>query len=388
MAVIPLKPFLRACAKHGYANGAFNVNSVAQAKAVIEIHEVFRSGAILQGADLANGFMGGRMDFMNSTLEDKKIGARRIADTVRRLAEGVDIPVVLHLDHGKEFEAVRAAIDSGYSSVMIDGSHLAYDENVEITREVVKYAHPLGVSVEGELGVLAGVEDDVFSESSTYTNPTKVVDFFKRTGIDCLALSYGTKHGASKGKGVKLRKEIVIASMENLRHEGIEGMLVSHGSSTVPEYIVDEINALGGRIRDTHGIELSQLKEVISYGIAKINIDTDIRLAVTRNVWEYFSKHPKNRKQSSIGPIWQIMEEKPEAFDPRVYLPPIKETLYTGEIPDEYVADIVRCIELGVKEAVGPLIIQFGSLGSATLIEPTTLEQMADEYRKNGGYPD
>lgn len=384
MPVVPLKPLLRACAKHGYANGAFNVNAVAQAKAVIDIHETFRSGAILQGADLANGFMGGRMDFMDSTLEDKKSGARRIADTVQRFAAEVDIPVVLHLDHGKQFDAVKAAIDSGYTSVMIDGSHLGYEQNVELTREVVKYAHQLGVSVEGELGVLAGVEDDVFSARSTYTNPTRVVDFFKRTGIDCLALSYGTKHGANKGRGAKLRKEIVIASMENLRHEGIEGMLVSHGSSTVPKYIVDEINALGGNVIDAHGIELAQLREVIPFGIAKINIDTDIRLAVTRNVREYFAKNPQNRRRSSIGAIWRIMEEKPEAFDPRVYLPPIKETLLTGDIPDRYVGDIVRCIELGVREVVGALIVHFGSLGSAPLIEPTSLEQMADEYRRAG----
>jgi len=379
-----LKPLLRACSRYGYAHGAFNVNAVAQAKAVIEMHELFRSGAILQGADLANGFMGGRVDFMNSTLEDKKRGAKRIADAVYALGASSEIPIVIHLDHGKEFDGVKAAIDSGYTSVMIDGSHLDYEKNVEMTREVVKYAHPLGVSVEGELGVLAGVEDDVFSTSSTYTNPTKVVDFFKKTGIDCLALSYGTKHGANKGKGAKLRKEIVIASMENLRHEGIEGVLVSHGSSTVPQRFVTGINALGGNIQNAYGIELEQLLGVIPCGIAKINIDTDIRLAVTRNIREFFVKHPENKGKPVIGEIWNIMEQKPEAFDPRVYLPPIKETLYTGNIPDGDTAAIINCVELGVKEAVGALIVQFGSLGSADLIEAKTLEEMADEYRKKG----
>jgi fructose-bisphosphate aldolase class II len=248
----------------------------------------------------------------------------------------------------------------------------------------VKYAHSSGVSVEGELGVLAGVEDDVFAETSTYTNPTDVVDFFKKTGVDCLAISYGTKHGANKGKGAKLRKEIVIASMENLRHEGIEGSLVSHGSSIVPQYIVNEINALGGSVNNAFGIELSQLQEVIPYGISKINIDTDIRLAVTRNIREYFYKYPENRKKSSIAGIWEAMTANPEYFDPRSYLPVIKETLFTGVIPDDYVGDIINCVEMGVKEVVGTLIVQFGCVGSAALIELKTLEQMADEYKKKG----
>ena len=237
MPLIPLRPLMEATIKYGFGQGAFNVNAVAQAKAAIEVHEMFRSPAILQGADLANGFMGGRTDFMNATLEDKKIGAKNIADAVKKYGADSDIPIVLHLDHGRDFDSCVAAIEGGYTSVMIDGSSLPFDENVDLTREVVKYAHARGVSVEGELGVLAGVEDHVFSASSTYTNPLKAVEFFRKTGVDALAISYGTMHGASKGKDVKLRKEIATAIRECLSHEGIFGALVSHGSSTVPKYI-------------------------------------------------------------------------------------------------------------------------------------------------------
>lgn len=385
MPLIPLRPLLEVTNKYGFAQGAFNVNVVAQAKAVIEVHEMFRSAAILQGADLANAFMGGRADFMNGTVEDKKIGAKRIADAVKEFAKNSDIPIVMHLDHGKDFDSVKAAIDGGYTSVMIDGSSFAFEQNVELTREVVKYAHDRGVTVEGELGVLAGVEDDVFAEHSTYTNPMKVCEFFKKTGVDCLAISYGTMHGAVKGANVKLRKEIAIASMENLRHEGIFGVLVSHGSSTVPKYIVDEINQLGGKIANAHGIPMDQIQSVIPHGIGKINVDTDIRLAVTRNIREYFYRNQAKKNSPSIGAIWDIMEQKHEQFDPRAYLPPVMEVLITGsETQDKDLLDIIDCIKRGVREVVGTLIVQFGSVGYASKVEQVTLEQMAERYRKTG----
>ena len=281
MPLVPLRPVLDATVKYGYAQGAFNVNAVAQAEAVIAVHEMFRSPAILQGADLANAFMGGRVDFANGTLEDKKKGARNIAEAVKKFAEQSPIPVVLHLDHGKNFDSCVAAIEGGYTSVMIDGSSLPFEENVELTREVVKYAHARGVSVEGELGVLAGVEDHVFAANSTYTNPLSAIEFFKKTGVDALAISYGTMHGASKGKDVKLRKEIPIAIKECMNHEGIQGTLVSHGSSTVPQYIVNEINALGGNIQNAYGISKEELKAAIPCGIGKINVDTDASCSAT-----------------------------------------------------------------------------------------------------------
>lgn len=384
MSLIPLRPLLEAADQYEYAQGAFNVNAVAQAKAVIEIHELFRSPAILQGADLANGFMGGRTDFLNATLDDKIKGAANIGDAVRRFGEASPIPVVLHLDHGKDFDSVKAAIAGGYTSVMIDGSSLPFEQNVELTREVVRYAHECGVTVEGELGVLAGVEDHVFSERSTYTNPMDAVKFFKNTGCDCLAISYGTMHGASKGKDVKLRREIAIAVKECLRHEGVFGALVSHGSSTVPQYIVREINALGGQLENTYGIALEELKAVIPCGIRKINVDTDIRLAVTRNMKELFADRKALQASSSISGIFELLESNKKAFDPRTFLPPIMDTVMYGTVPDGDVAAIVDCIERGVKEVVGTLIVEFGSVGRAPLVEQVTLDQMAERYKKAG----
>ena len=384
MPLVPMRAILEATDKYRYAQGAFNVNAVAQAKAVIEVHELFRSAAIIQGADLANGFMGGRTDFQNATLEDKKRGARNIAEAVKRFAENSPIPVALHLDHGKDLDSCIAAIAGGYTSVMIDGSALPFEENVALTREVVKYAHPRGVTVEGELGVLAGVEDHVFAATSTYTNPLKAVEFFKKTGVDCLAISYGTKHGANKGRDTVIRKEIAIAVKECLLHENVFGVLVSHGSSTVPAYIVEEINALGGNVQNAYGIKIEQLQEVAKCGIGKINVDTDIRLAVTRNLRELFRDRPALRESASVGAMWTLLNAHPEAFDPRVFLPPIMDTVMCGGVPDDDVAAVVECLERGVKEAVGTLVVQFGSYGKAPLVEQVSLERMAERYQREG----
>ena len=380
--LVPMRAILDAADKNGYAQGAFNVNAVCQVKAAVDVHQILRSPAIIQGADLANGFMGGRTDFANSTLEDKKAGAKNIGAAVKKYAADSDIPVALHLDHGKNFDSCIAAIEGGYTSVMIDGSSLPFDENVELTREVVKYAHERGVTVEGELGVLAGVEDHVFAATSTYTNPLSAIDFFKKTGVDALAISYGTMHGANKGKNAVIRKEIAIAIKECMLHEGIEGYLVSHGSSTVPQYIVEEINALGGEITNAYGIDVDQLVEVSHCGINKINVDTDIRLAVTRNMKEFFHNYPEKRNSPSIGGVYKLLEEKKDQFDPRAFLPPIMDTVMYGNIPDEDVAALVAVIEKGVKEAIGTLIVQFGSFGKAPLVEQASLDEMAERYKK------
>lgn len=382
--LVPMRAILERADEDNYAQGAFNVNAVAQAKAAIEVHEQFRSPAILQGADLANAFMGGRTDFLHGGVEDKIKGAANIGAAVKKYGAQSPIPIALHLDHGRDMESVKAAIGGGYTSVMIDGSSLTFEDNVELTREVVKYAHPLGVSVEGELGVLAGVEDHVFSATSTYTNPLKAVEFFKKTKCDALAISYGTCHGANKGKDTRIRKEIAIATKECMRHEGIRGFLVSHGSSTVPRYIVEEINALGGDIENAYGIALEQLIEVGHSGISKINVDTDIRLAVTRNMKELFAQRSELRHSASIGGIYELLEANRKAFDPRAFLPPIMETVMYGTVPDADVAAIVSCIERGVKEVVGTLIVQFGSYGKAPKVECVTLEQMAQRYRQEG----
>lgn len=382
--LVPMRVILEAADKYDYAQGAFNVNAVCQAEAVINVHEMFRSPAILQGADLANGFMGGRGDFMNATLEDKKAGAKNIAAAVKKYGTDSPIPIALHLDHGKNLDSCIAAVEGGYTSVMIDGSSLPFEENVELTREVVKYAHARGVTVEGELGVLAGVEDHVFSADSTYTNPLRAIDFFRKTKVDALAISYGTMHGANKGKNAVIRKEIAVAIKECMRHEGIEGYLVSHGSSTVPRYIVEEINALGGDLKNAYGIDINQLIEAAHAGINKINVDTDIRLAVTRNMKELFAKEEKLRGSASIGAIYELLEKNPSAFDPRVFLTPIMDTVMYGNVPDDDVARICKCIEDGVKEVVGTLIVKFGSYGKAPGVELATLEQMAEQYKKAG----
>ena len=382
MPLVPLRPVLEAAEAHGYAQGAFNVNAVCQAKAVIEIHELLRAPAILQGADLANAFMGGRADFQNGTLEDKKKGAKNIAAAVKKYGEQSPIPVVLHLDHGRDFDSCVAAIEGGYTSVMIDGSSLPYEENVELTREVVKYAHPRGVSVEGELGVLAGVEDHVFAANTTYTNPLTAVDFLKKTGADALAISYGTMHGASKGKDVKLRREIPTAIRECLNHEGISAFLVSHGSSTVPQYIVNEINALGGDIQNAYGISKDELKAAIPCGIRKINVDTDIRLAVTRNLRELFRDFPQLKNDPVVGPVWKLLDEKRAAFDPRAFLPPIMDTVMYGTGEGPALAAVTGAIEKGVKEAVGTLIVEFGSVGRYPLVKMDTLEDMILRYKE------
>lgn len=382
--LVPMRAILDAADHNDYAQGAFNVNAVCQAKAVINVHEMFRSPAILQGADLANGFMGGRVDFANATLEDKKVGAKNIAEAVKKYGVDSPIPIALHLDHGRNFESCVAAIEGGYTSVMIDGSSLPFEENIELTREVVKYAHERGITVEGELGVLAGVEDHVFASTSTYTNPMDAIEFFKKTGVDALAISYGTMHGANKGKDAVIRKEIAIAIKECLMHEGIQGYLVSHGSSTVPQYIVEEINALGGEIKNAYGIDVNQLIEASHCGINKINVDTDIRLAVTRNMKELFAKEAALRNSASIGPIYELLEKNKGAFDPRVFIPPIMDTVMYGNVPDEDVARICQCIESGVKEVVGTLIVRFGSFGKAPKVKPVTLDEMAEFYKKAG----
>ena len=181
--LVPMRAILAAADAHRFGQAAFNMNCVGQIEAAIRIHELLRSGAILQGAEASNAYMGGELDFMHGSAEAKREGAKNIGDAVKKYGENSPIPIALHLDHGKSLETIKACIDAGYTGVMIDGSSLPYEQNVELTREVVKYAHPYGVTVEGELGVLAGVEDHVFSATSTYTNPMQAVDFFKSNPV-------------------------------------------------------------------------------------------------------------------------------------------------------------------------------------------------------------
>lgn len=380
--LVPMRPILEAADKYHYGQGAFNMNSVGQIEAAVRIHELLRSGAILQGAEASNAFMGGELDFMHGSLEAKQKGAKNIGDAVKKYGADSPVPIALHLDHGKSLESVKACIAGGYTSVMIDGSSLPYEDNVELTREVVKYAHSFGVTVEGELGVLAGVEDHVFSATSTYTNPLQAIDFFKKTGCDALAISYGTCHGPNKGKDTKIRREIAIATKECMMHEGIHGFLVSHGSSTVPQEYVQQINAMGGKLENAFGIDVNQLADVAKCGINKINVDTDIRMACTRNLMELFRREPSLKTSSSVGALYEAMISQPANVDPRNYVASIMDTILYGTIPDADVGKVVQCMKDGVIESIAPLLVQFGSYRKSQLIEPVTLEMMADRYKK------
>lgn len=382
--LVPMRALLEAADRYHYGQAAFNMNSVGQIEAAVRIHELLRSGAILQGAEASNAFMGGALDFMHGSMESKVQGAKNIGDAVKKYGENSPVPIALHLDHGKNLETVKACINGGYTSVMIDGSNLPYEDNVELTREVVRYAHPYGVTVEGELGVLAGVEDHVFSATSTYTNPMQAVDFFKKTGCDALAISYGTCHGPNKGKDTHIRREIAIATKECMMHEGIRGFLVSHGSSTVPQEYVEQINAMGGELVDAFGIDVDQLVDVAKCGINKINVDTDIRMACTRNIMELFRDHPELKKSVSIGPLYEAMAAQPQNVDPRNYVACIMDTIQYGAVPDADVARIVDCMKDGVIESIAPLLVQFGSFRKSHLIEPVTCEMMAERYKKEG----
>lgn len=382
--LVPMRCILEAADRKGYGQAAFNMNSFSQIAAAVQIHELLESACILQGAEASNAFMGGEVDFMHGSIESKKKGAENMGNIVRDFGQESPIPIALHLDHGRSLEMVKACIEGGYTSVMIDGSSLPYEENIELTREVVRYAHPLGVTVEGELGVLAGVEDHVFSASSTYTNPLQAVDFFKKTRVDALAISYGTMHGANKGKDAKIRREIAVATKECMRHEGIDGFLVSHGSSTVPQEFVRQINELGGRMENAYGIDVDQLVDVSRCGINKINVDTDLRMASSRNVLELFQDHPELRESESVACVYRDLTANPANVDPRNYVSGIMDAILHGELADEDVELVDDCLYRGTISAIAPLLVQFGSYRNASEVIPVSLEEMAERYQKAG----
>jgi fructose-bisphosphate aldolase class II len=230
---------------------------------------------------------------------------------------GYAIPIVLHLDHGDTFELCKSCIDSGFSSVMIDGSHHSYEKNVELTKQVVEYAHAHGVTVEGELGVLAGIEDDVVAEHSSYTRPEEVEDFVKKTGVDSLAISIGTSHGANKFKpeqctrnadGVLVPPPLKFDILKEIEKRIPGFPIVLHGASSVPADLVKSINEHGGKLKDAVGIPEEQLRQAASSAVCKINIDSDGRLAMTAAVRKVFA-------------------ENPAEFDPRKFLGPARDQL-------------------------------------------------------------
>lgn len=294
MALVTTKEMFKKAYAGGYAIGAFNINNMEIIQAITEAAEETKSPVILQVS----------------------AGARKYAKHEYLLAlaqaavkdSGVDL--ALHLDHGADFEICKACIDGGFTSVMIDGSHHAYEDNIALTKKVVEYAHERGVVVEGELGVLAGVEDEVSAEKSSYTRPEEVEDFVTRTGVDSLAISIGTSHGAFKftpkqctrnEKGILVPPPLRFDILEEIEKRLPEFPIVLHGASSVPQDLVAEINSLGGKMPDAVGIPEEQLRQAAKMAVCKINIDSDIRVAMTAGIRRVFANEPS-------------------VFDPRGYL--------------------------------------------------------------------
>ncbi len=300
LGLVNTKEMFAKAIKGGYAIPAFNFNNMEQLQAIIKAAAETKSPVILQVSK-------GARNYANQTL--LQYMAQGAVEYAKEL--GWEKPqICLHLDHGDSFETCKSCVDFGFSSVMIDGSHLPYEENIALTKKVVEYAHERGVVVEGELGVLAGVEDDVVAEHSSYTKPEEVEEFVTRTGVDSLAISIGTSHGAYKftpkqctrnEHGILVPPPLRFDILEEIEKRLPQFPIVLHGASSVPQEYVQEINSIGGRLPDAVGIPEEQLRKAASMAVCKINIDSDIRLAMTAG-------------------IRRVMNDQPEVFDPRTYL--------------------------------------------------------------------
>jgi fructose-bisphosphate aldolase class II len=306
LGLVNSKELFQKAVKGGYAIPAFNFNNLEQLQAIIGACVETKSPVILQVSS-------GARKYANQTL--LRHLAKGAVDYAKEL--GYAIPIVLHLDHGDTFELCKSCVESGFSSVMIDGSHHPYDKNVELTHQVVEYAHKYDVSVEGELGVLAGIEDEVSSEVTHYTKPAEVEDFVKKTGVDSLAISIGTSHGANKFKPAQCtRNADGILIPPPLRFDILEEVekripgfpIVLHGASSVPAELVKIINSNGGKLKDSVGIPEEQLRRAAASAVCKVNIDSDGRLAMT-------------------AAIRKVFVDSPAEFDPRKYLGPARDQL-------------------------------------------------------------
>lgn len=291
-----------------YAIAAFNFNNLEQLQAIVSAAAETNSPVILQVSS-------GARKYANQTL--LRYMAQGAVEYAKELTKGAGVPIALHLDHGDSLELCKSCIEMGFSSVMIDGSHLPYEENIALTKSVVEYAHKYDVTVEGELGVLAGIEDDVVAEHHTYTEPDEVVDFVTRTGVDSLAISIGTSHGANKftpdqctkdANGVLVPPPLRFDILEEIEKRIPGFPIVLHGSSSVPQDQVATINKYGGDLKDAIGIPEEQLRKAAASAVCKINIDSDGRLAMTAAVRKVFA-------------------ENPGEFDPRKYLGPARDNL-------------------------------------------------------------
>ncbi len=307
MSLVTSKEMFRKAYEGGYAIGAFNVNNMEIIQGITEAAKDMNAPLILQVS-------AGARKYANHTYLMKLVEAAVIE---------TGLPICLHLDHGDTFELCKSCIDGGFTSVMIDGSKYSFDENVELTRKVVEYAHDHGVVVEGELGRLAGIEDDVHvkPEDSSYTRPEEVEEFVSRTGVDSLAIAIGTSHGAFKFKpGTKPQLRFDILNEVSKRLPGFP--IVLHGASSVPQSFVDMINAYGGDMPGAVGVPEDQLREAARSAVCKINIDSDLRLAMTASIRKYLSEHPDH-------------------FDPRQYLKPAREAI--KEMVAHKIVDVLGC---------------------------------------------
>ena len=284
LGLVNSRELFRKAMEGHYAIPAFNFNNMEQLQAIVSACAETKSPVILQVSK-------GARNYANQTL--LRYMAQGAVEYAKEL--GVAVPIVLHLDHGDSFELCQSCIEYGFSSVMIDGSHLPYAENIELTKKVVEYAHKYDVTVEGELGVLAGIEDEVQAEHHTYTQPEEVEDFVKHTGVDSLAISIGTSHGANKFKpeqctrnadGILVPPPLRFDILEEVEKRIPGFPIVLHGSSSVPQDLVATINKYGGALKDAIGIPEEQLRKAASSAVCKINIDSDGRLAMTAAVRE------------------------------------------------------------------------------------------------------
>ena len=323
MALVNSKKMFEMAYKNGYAIGAFNVNNMEIVQGITEACKEVNAPVILQVSK-------GARAYANHTYLVKLVEAA--------VLECPDIPIVLHLDHGPDFETCKAVIDGGFTSVMIDGSHLPFEENIALTKKVVDYAHDVAargryITVEGELGTLAGIEDDVKVEhgAESYTKPEQVIEFVEKTGVDSLAIAIGTSHGAYKFKPEQCtRNEKGILVPPALRFDILEEVskklpgfpIVLHGSSSVPQDYVKMVNDNGGKMPDAIGVPEEQLREAAKLSVCKINIDSDLRLAMTGTIRKFYNEHP-------------------DKFDPREYLKPARANI--KEIVRHKLINVLGC---------------------------------------------
>ena len=308
MPLVTSKEMFQKAYDGGYAIGAFNVNNMEIVQGITEACREEKAPVILQVSK-------GARAYANHTYLVKLVEAA--------VLECPEIPIVLHLDHGPDFETCKSCIDGGFTSVMIDASSKPFAENIEITKKVVEYAHDHGVVVEAELGTLAGIEDDVkvSAEDSSYTRPEEVEEFVSKTGCDSLAIAIGTSHGAYKFKpGTKPQLRFDVLEEVSKRLPGFP--IVLHGSSSVPQNYVEMINAHGGKMPGAIGVPEDQLRHAAELSVCKINIDSDLRLAMTGTIREFFDAHP-------------------DKFDPREYLKPARANI--KELVKHKLVDVLGC---------------------------------------------